>query len=193
MTAYSTYSDQELTALLKQSDQCAYTEIYDRYVWILLDHAYNKLRNREESKDVVQEAFTILWFKKELLKEQENISGYLYTTVRNLILNLYARQQVQHKYVWAMEEYAAVNETVVTDHLIREHQLMEMIEREIAALPTKMRDVFELSRKSHLSHKEIAERLSISEQTVSKQVTNALKILKVKLGIYIYMIWFLGQ
>lgn len=34
----------------------AYTEIYDRYVWVLLDHAYNKLRNREESKDVVQEA-----------------------------------------------------------------------------------------------------------------------------------------
>jgi len=48
--------------------------------------------------------------------------------------------------------------------------------------------VFELSRKEHLSHKEIAQRLDISEQTVSKHVTNALKILRVKLGILAYVL-----
>ncbi|MNL67317.1 RNA polymerase sigma factor [compost metagenome] len=64
-----------------------------------------------------------------------------------------------------------------------------MIEKEIAALPQKMREVFELSRKQNLSHKEIAEQLGISEQTVSKQVTNALKILKTKLGLMLYLVF----
>jgi len=49
-------------------------------------------------------------------------------------------------------------------------------------LPSKMRTVFELSRNEHLSHREIAFKLEISEQTVSKQITNALRILKLKLG-----------
>jgi len=54
-------------------------------------------------------------------------------------------------------------------------------------LPPKMREIFELSRKEYLSHKEIAEKLGISEQTVSKQVSNALKILRTKLGFFAYL------
>jgi len=45
-----------------------------------------------------------------------------------------------------------------------------------------MREVFELSRTAHLSHKQIAEKLHISEKTVKKQVNNSLKILRSKLG-----------
>jgi RNA polymerase sigma-70 factor (family 1) len=191
MAAYSAYTDQKLTALLKDGDRIAYTEIYDRYIWVLLDHAYNKLRNREEAKDIVQEAFTLLWTKKDFLKDEENLSGYLYTTVRNTILNVFAHRKVQDKYIASMEHFAGQNTAVATDYLVREHQLKALIETEIAALPPKMREVFELSRKANLNHKEIAAQLGISEQTVSKQVTNALKILKVKLGIYFYLIWLL--
>jgi len=44
-----------------------------------------------------------------------------------------------------------------------------------------MREVFLLSREENLSHKEIAEQLGISEQTVSKQISNALKVLRYKM------------
>jgi len=54
-------------------------------------------------------------------------------------------------------------------------------------LPPKMREVFELSRKEHLNHREIAWKLEISEQTVSKQITNALRILKLKIGVLAYL------
>ena len=45
-----------------------------------------------------------------------------------------------------------------------------------------MKEIFILSRKTNLSHKEIAEELGISDATVKKQVNNALKILRSKLG-----------
>jgi RNA polymerase sigma factor (sigma-70 family) len=60
---------------------------------------------------------------------------------------------------------------------------LESIQREIAALPGKMREVFQLSRDQELSHKEISNKLGISEQTVSKQISNALKILRKNLGV----------
>ncbi len=70
-----------------------------------------------------------------------------------------------------------------TGHRVRENDLKAYIEKEIQALPPKMKQIFELSRKAHLSHKEIAEKLDTSENNVSTQITNALRILRTKIGI----------
>ena len=75
----------------------------------------------------------------------------------------------------------------VTDHRIREKQLTELINKGIADLPDKMREIFELSRKNSLSHKQIAAQLNLSEQTVKKQVNNALRILRTKLGTMLFL------
>ncbi|WP_316792202.1 RNA polymerase sigma-70 factor [Pedobacter frigoris] len=189
MADYSMYTDQELAAFLKQGDEVAYTEIFARYNYILHSHAVNKLRDREEARDIIQEVFTYLWQKKETITFTSSLSGYLYGAVRNAILNRVVHKQVQEKYFDSIKDFSLQGE-VVTDHLIREKQLREFIEQEIALLPPKMRQVFEMSRKENLSHKEIAEKLDISEQTVSKQVTNAIKILKTKLGVVVYL-WFI--
>jgi RNA polymerase sigma-70 factor (family 1) len=188
MNVYQQYTDQELTDLLKFGDQQAYTEIYDRYIFVLLNHTYNKTRNREEAKDIVHEVFARLWANREQVQITTSLAGFLYTSARNIILNQVTRKEVESKYIVSILKFA-VQPQVVTDHRIRENQLIAIIEKEIAELPTKMREVFELSRKQHLSHREIAEQLDISEQTVSKHVTNALKILRVKLGIFVYLLW----
>jgi RNA polymerase sigma-70 factor (ECF subfamily) len=185
MTNYNTCTDPQLLNLLRSGDGMAYTEIYDRYALVLLGHAYNKMRDREEAKDVVHEVFIALWAKRESL-HIDYLAGYLFRSVRNLILNQIAHQAVQEKFILSMEKFAASND--IPDHLVREKQLMAIIGREIAALPPKMREVFVLSRKEHLSHKEIADLLGISEQTVSKHITNALKILRVKLGVLAWIL-----
>ncbi|MDB5151838.1 MAG: polymerase sigma-70 factor [Mucilaginibacter sp.] len=184
MIDYNQLVDQELVILLNKGDQMAYAQIYDRYKFILHAHAVNKLRDREEARDIIQEVFTYLWSKREMIQLCGNLSGYLYGAVRHAILNKIARKQVQEKYFDSLKVFSE-QESVVTDHRIRENQFREYIEKEIGLLPPKMRAVFELSRKEHLSHKEIAWKLEISEQTVSKQITNALRILKVKLGVLI--------
>ncbi|QNK64801.1 RNA polymerase sigma-70 factor [Pedobacter sp. PAMC26386] len=188
MPDYNAYSDIELTDLLKAGKHDAYAEIYNRYIFVLLNHANNKLRNREEAKDVVHEVFAMLWSKRKNL-QITNLSGYLYTSVRNIILNQIVHKEVQDKYIHSITDFAKQG-SPITDHLVREHQLSELIEKEIAALPPKMRKVFELNRKDHLSHKDISSVLNISEQTVSKHITNALRILRTKLGLYLYLFWF---
>ena len=185
MKTYQVHTDAVLAALLKESDEQAFYEIYNRYHLILLHHAQLKLRNREESRDVVQEVFASLWRKRDALElVKENLSGYLYAAVRNSILNYFARQDVQHRYQQSLKVFADRYESG-TDYLIREKQLTAAIESEIQALPERMRKVFELSRKEHLNHREIAERLGISERTVSSHITHALKILKNKFGPYV--------
>lgn len=182
MADYSKLCDSELQHLLMTGDTYAFTEIYNRYKGVLHQHALNMLKDRDEAKDVLQELFTNLWVNRESIHVQSNLSGYLYTGVRNRVLTMIAHRQVESKYISSLGDFINKGE-FITDHRVRERQLAELIEKEIDALPGKMREVFRLSRISNLSHKEIAEELSISEQTVRTQVRNALRLLRVKLGL----------
>jgi len=177
-----------LLLLFKTGDRKAYEQIYHRYKFILHNHAWNKTRNREESQDIIQEIFTMLWAKRESLDVNTNLSGYLYTSLRNYILNQIVHKEVQEKYITSIKSFVD-QEPVIADHRIRENQLKALIEKEIDALPPRMKEVFLLSRKENLSHKQIAERLGTTEQTVKKQMTNVLKVLRGKLGLWIFFIY----
>jgi RNA polymerase sigma-70 factor (family 1) len=184
---YRSYSDAELTGLLKLSDENAFKEIYERYNSLLYIHAFKKLPNREEAKDVIQEVFSMIWDRREAFEVKTNLAGYLYTCVHHKILDHFIHLKTANKYIDSLQHFLDENR-YTTDHLVREKQLSEIIEHEIAALPPKMRVVFELSRKDHLSHKEIAEQLGISEETVKSQIKNALKILRIKLGLLSFLV-----
>lgn len=192
MSNYSSITDYELTIFFKDGDLVAYTEIYKRYTGILYGHAFSKLQDREEARDIVQELFTTIWAGRENIPLTENLAGYLFKALRNRILNLISRKKIESEYITSLQDFINKGEAI-TDHLVREHELAALIEREIAGLPPKMRAVFELSRKANLSHKEIACQLNISEKTVKNQVNNSLKLLRAKLGLLAYLVFLLNN
>ncbi|MBK0383644.1 sigma-70 family RNA polymerase sigma factor [Pedobacter sp. SD-b] len=183
MPIYQDFNDAELTALLKEGDRDAFTEIYNRYHWLLHIHTYKWIRNREEAKDIIHELFSTIWMKHDQLSFGPNLSTYLYAAVRNRIFNLLSHKKIESAYIVSLGSFIEKGECV-TDHLVRESQLSKVIEKQIAAMPLKMRHVFELSRKQNYSHKKIAYELDISEQTVRKHIQHALKVLRFKLGIF---------
>lgn len=190
LTPHSECSDMELCHLLKEGDRDAYTEIYERFKGLLYVHAYKMLQDSDAAEDVVQELFTRLWIKREQLSLQRTLSAYLYASIRNQVLDRIARQKVETRYVESLQNFMQTA-PCVTDHRVRERELQSRIEKEVATLPTKMRQVFEMSRKAYLSHREIADVLNISEKTVKKQINNALKVLRVRLGEAVILVYVL--
>lgn len=190
MEVYSRYDDQRLTELLRMGDSMAYTEIYNRYQPLLFLHAVGKMRDEQEAKDTIQEIFTDLWSRRAELYVRNNISSYLYTAVRNKFVNQLQHQAVRTRYKDSFQHFISQSPEL-PDALILEKQLAERIESEINALPEKMRQVFVLSRIQHMSYKEISAELDISEETVRKQIKNALKILKTRLGLTLFFLLYL--
>ncbi|MFN0257720.1 RNA polymerase sigma factor [Pedobacter ureilyticus] len=174
--------DIELLSLLQKENQAAYTEIFNRYFQLMFVFAYKKLRDEEIAKDLVQELFVKLWERRAVISVKGNLTPYLYTAMRNMILDYFAPQKVENRYVVFLTGYMANGRSMDSDALIREKQLKEYIEKQIQALPAKMRRIFEMSRKGHLSHREIAIALETSENNVSTQIMNAIRILKTKLS-----------
>ncbi len=183
---YQELNDDELVSLLKEGNRDAFTEIYNRYHWLLHTHSYKWMRNREEAKDIIHELFSTIWLKHDSLSFEPNLQAYLYASVRNRIFNLLSRKRTESTYITSLTDFIGKGECI-TDYLVRENQLKAIIEKEVATMPKKMRAVFELSRNKNLSHKQIAVELDISEQTVRKHVQHALRVLRLKLGLFTFL------
>lgn len=182
---YRNFSDHQLASLLIRHDHAAFTEIFNRYNTLLYLHAYNKLRNDHEARDVVQELFIKLWDKRESVNDKHNLSGYLYRSVMNLIFNHLKHKKVVS--VYAREFGKMPNNYEGADFLVREKQLAEYIAIEIENLPPRMRAVFNLRHREQMSNKEVAEQLQIAESTVADQMKKALKILRGRMGTYFFI------
>lgn len=192
MTDYTTYTDQRLFELTRLGNKDAYTAVYSRFWALIYRHAHRMLHDDQEAEDITQEVFLILWNNAPELEIKTSLSGYLYTAVRNRIFNRMKHGKIAAQYAASLGNFIESSEPE-PDHLIREKQLRDLIEQEIAALPERMRMVFELSRKDHLSYREIAERLGVTEGVVRNQLSRALKQLREKLGTATFLFLFLNN
>jgi len=179
---YKNLTDGDLISLLNKGDRAAFTEIYDRYNGLLYSFTYKRLQNREEAKDLIHELFFKLWQDHHVIDIRVNISAYLYGALRNNMLTHIAKSKVVNRYIDSFQDYIDSRPVNNTDHRVRHNELQAFIENEIAQLPPRTRQVFELSRKTNLSRREIALELNISEETVKSHMKTALKTLKARLG-----------
>ncbi|MDQ8006218.1 MAG: RNA polymerase sigma-70 factor [Pedobacter sp.] len=182
--------DAELILEIKNGNEQAFYELYTRYSALLLVYAHRKLADKEEAKDVVQEVFVRFWDQRANLEPDLQVSAYLYKAVLNKVLNIY-----KHKDVLQRFETEQINSVTAvsndTDFLIREKEIKAMIDREIEAMPPRMREIYQLKKQYFLSTKAIAEKLDLSEHTVSTQLKRAAKLLKDKFGLVIYVLYIL--
>lgn len=190
MHEYRSYSDQELAIHLRDGNEDAFAEIYSRYFGLLYTFIHRKLKDEDDAKDILQELFTTIWEKRASFNLSNSLSSYLYAAVRNRMLDRIGKKDVENRYIESLQEYVNAGHAS-SDHLIRERQLASFIEKEIDALPAKMREVFLLSRREHLTYKEIAEKLNLSEQTVRSHVKHALRTLRTRLGLVGYFLMLL--
>jgi RNA polymerase sigma-70 factor (ECF subfamily) len=181
MKDYSELTDQMLGQLILRQDKLAYTEIYKRYWSLLYQHARRMLQNDEEAKNVVQDVFLMLWSRAPGLELSGSLAAYLYAAVRNKILNIFRKNKIANEHLASLETFIEQGENI-TDDQIRERELSQIIEKEIASLPERMQQVFLMKRNDNLSYKQIANAMGTTELTVKTQMTNALKVLRKKLG-----------
>lgn len=191
MDAALPYDEKELLVQLAQGDEAAFAVLYNRYGGLLYIHLYRKLQDEDEARDIVQELFLNLWERRAALNIEGSLSAYLYNAARYRVINRINRSHNASAYI---DHFQAFLNTCTenADHRVRERMLTALLEKEIEQLPAKMRQVFELSRKQGLSHKEIAAQLGITEQSVRSHVKNALHILKPKFGMYLAAILLLN-
>jgi RNA polymerase sigma-70 factor (family 1) len=170
-------------------DESAFTAIYELYSEKVYRLAFRFLKDKEQSEEIVQEAFINLWLSREKLNADGNMWLYLYVISKRLSLN--ALRQVGKSSNLVEKLLHQISELQnTTEEEVLAHDLEHYAEKVIEKLPRQQQLVFKLSRIEGLSHKEIAEQLQISPNTVKNHMVEALKTLKthLKYSDFLYLI-----
>src|SRR5689334_6078140 len=94
MTAYSLYSDQELTVLLKDGDRLAFDELYWKYHQAVYRNIFKFAKDEDVASDILQDVFTALWDKRDRLDSGQSVSGWLFVVSFNQSVN-YTRKKLK--------------------------------------------------------------------------------------------------
>ena len=155
-----------------------YKDLFELHSKSLRNFIYYKCGDIQQAEDIVQDAFIKLWNNCSKIVF-EKAKSFLYTVARNNFLNEVAHKKIvlQHQSNYKNDR---TNES--PEFLLEEKLFMAKLESVIAGLPEKQREVFLLSRIDKKKYAEIAEMLDISVKAVEKRMSQALIILREKIG-----------
>lgn len=171
-----------LDKIKHNSDKAAFADLYNRY-WAKV-YNFTKLYviSTYDAEEIVQEVFVRIWEGRALIDTEQNFEGYLFIIIRNLIFN-HSRKKLNEEF-YKMTVLEAVEESYNIEEELDAANLKVYIDSLVSLLSPRQQEVFRLSRDQHLSHKEIASRLNISEKTVECHISDSLKFLKKNLRLY---------
>lgn len=181
MLDLNSLNDIQLLNLIKADHEQAFEEIYNRYWKQLYGFAYKRVKSREVAEEIVQDFLTNFWASRHKLNVQTSFEGYIYTSIKNLVLNYFAKEARKTAVFESLYSNASYQDNS-TEEVISLHELNTVIAKEVSYLPVKCRSVFELSRMQNKTNKEIAQVLGISEKTVEGHLSKAIKRLKVSIN-----------
>ncbi|SDJ88787.1 RNA polymerase sigma-70 factor, ECF subfamily [Catalinimonas alkaloidigena] len=166
-----------LISRLQAGDKAAFETIYLHYYPQFEAFARFELKNEELARDAVHDVFLTLWSKRASLDPSLSLKSFLYTCLKNRILNLI---KAQHNAL--LRNGQVVEQQLLASHdtelSFGTHEGMQRLSAHLAALPEKRRKIVEMHFFQGLSYPEIAQRVDLSVNTVKMYVSQSARDLK---------------
>ena len=149
--------------------------------------------SEEDAENIVQDVFTELWERKEILAYDVNLVALLFTSIKNRCIDLLRHRIVVKEAVnLIQEEYqATLRMKLASLELFDQSLLSEQDIELVDSLPEKCREIFIKSKIEGKKQKDIAAELNISLKTVENQMDIAYKKIKSELKDYLPLLIFL--
>lgn len=154
--------------------------IFKKYYGSLCYYATRYVVDVEVSADLVQDVFVNLLETSNSFKSAEHLRNYLYLAVRNSCLNYLHKNELKERH----EHYVRENEPLAEfpDEEVLTAEVYRRLKEAVDELPLECRKILYLSYFDGVENERIAEQLQISVNTVRAQKMRGKKLLKMKLG-----------
>lgn len=178
MNHTSIQNEAELIRELKLGSKRAFDTIYMMYFKRLYAYCLKFTKSEEDAEEIVHDVFLRLWKMRQEIRQEETLRSLLFIISKSYLIKSF------HKCINSQifEDYLDYKDHIsgddITDYELEYEDYLKKVRREMDKLPETQKQVIELSKMKQLSIKEIAEYLSISEQTVRNQLSLGLKSLK---------------
>ncbi len=176
-----TYSNTELVKLLKKGDMSAFDVIYKKYSRRLYGFVFRYVKQESDTEEIVQEVFIKIWQSRDKINVYSSFESFLFTIAHNATINLLKKRATEQKYLEHVKSLQQIEETYEIADEIHYKELKQKFQDLLNELSPRQKEIFLMSREEGLSHKEIAEKLGISSNTVKNHLVTTLAFLKKRL------------
>ncbi len=156
----------------------AFDQIYEFYSHKLFSFIFKIIKNEAEADDIVQEVFVKIWESRDKLGDYKLLNSYLFTIAYNNSIDLIRKRINSNKYLEHLKNSSVIFTTPSLISEIEYSELNSKVEKLIADLPERQKQVYILHKEKGLTYPEIAEQLGISKNTVENHMVKALKYLR---------------
>jgi RNA polymerase sigma-70 factor (family 1) len=179
MTELTPYEKTLLLDAVAAGDQVAFSRIYDYYQPVVRTYVLRLVKIPELADDLVQDIFIKLWETRKTLPEVKCFPAFLFTIARNHSLNslqaISRSNQALPELIRHFQTHRADDETLDKDYL-------RFIEKALAAISPRSREVFRLCREQTMSYEQAAAELGISRNAVKKHMVSVMRSLREAAG-----------
>ncbi|HHH52036.1 MAG TPA: RNA polymerase sigma-70 factor [Bacteroidetes bacterium] len=158
---------------LNVSNREEFKQLYLNTYGVLVNYALSKTNDLELSKEIVQNVFVKFWNNRERININSSIKSYLFSMVRNNIIDHYRKVEKISDLSDARDYKDSTEIDIDKDAEILEFKYN--LKKAISQLKEKRRKIFELSKFEGLTYREIADYLKISERSVEDNMAKAIK------------------
>jgi RNA polymerase sigma factor, sigma-70 family/RNA polymerase sigma-70 factor, Bacteroides expansion family 1 len=162
---------------LQKGNISAFERIFSLYHKRIYNFCLHLYQSSDDAEETVQKVFVALWEQRVQVDENKPLASYLYTIARYMLYRDF-RQQVYKKAAFDNFVLNSIDLNESTKDEVIYNELLAFLESAIENLPERRRKIFQLSRFSGLTYRQIADQLNITENTVDTQIRRALKFLR---------------
>lgn len=166
--------DVALVARLRDGDQSAMADLYDRYSGIVYGVALRVLGDTTAAEDVLQEIFLQLWRRPQAFNaERGRLAPWLAVIARNRAIDVLRKRPPEDDI-----EELPVSTGIDLEDVAAQHLAAEKVRGAIAQLPPEQRKALELAFFEGLTHTEIASKTGEPLGTIKTRIRSALMAIR---------------
>ena len=184
-------NDTILSQKIREGSEKAFREIYDRYHIQMYFIAKKYVKDTGLSEDAVQDIFVKLWTKRHKLDETKSIKAFLFTMLRNHVLNMIRDRRDEIVSIASMNMEILPKKNLTDDEMLYK-EYHDIVQKGLDELSGRKREVFELKAFNGHSNSEVADLLKINIRTVKTHYYNSSKFIRAYLknhaGILLFLI-----
>ncbi len=181
--------DHQIVQRIVAGDEVAFRKLFDQYYPMMVNKANMILKDENLAKDAAQNVFVSIWNNRSNFNISSSLQGYLSKATINKSLNLIQSRKKHGGASDYLDDHDQ-GEQETSHGRMEADEMKKRIHLAINELPERCRLIFVMNRIEGMSHKEIADQLDISSKTIENQMTKALKFLRSRIYIIVWLLIF---
>lgn len=170
-------TEKELLTRVAEGQEAAFRQLFDIHYNKLAAFVQRLTKSSDITEELVQDVFVRVWLNRSELISINNFESWIYVLARNHVFNQLKKMAREKKQLldWFEEAEPGIFDAINNDEVV---DLFSFLDRAIEKLPPQQKKIYLLKRQEGLKNEAIAKQLNLSEKTVKRHFTLALRFIK---------------